>query len=347
VIWHPLLMAVLALDLLAVAFAVFSGITSMRVLSGWDPQSTDLRQVSLEGATDGASLAGRYALTFFVAATVVLVVGISLVLPALVAGAMCGTGVLTAMKGMGGRTLALRAVALALLWVWRTMDGINRSSPRPPATELVARWQLLSLPLLVLAVVTTWRAAIQLDPYQPVSCCQTVYDNFRSAVEATTTLGFSEGTWLLLTGVGGAGLLVLVVFGLRASAARPGLLRPGWLLLLALSWLPVATTTLIRVLTAYFYEVLHHLCPWCLFLPEHGLVGYPLFAALFGVGVEALAVYTANHLAVVEPTLAAAALARRRRALWMMLLALCTFAILSAFPAFAWRLRHGMWLHGL
>lgn len=356
--WHPLMVAVLVVDGLALLFALTAAVTHLRVLLGWEPGSSDPRQIALEGATDAAAIAGRYALWAFVAATALLVLGISLVLPQLVSGAMCGTGVLTAMGGTGQRALALRGLALALLWVWRTLDALNRAAPRPPATPAVARWQLLALPLLALAVIDTARALWALDPARPVDCCQVVYDGFASSAQASTTAGLDDQVWIALTSAGGLVLLALAVLGLRRLSRTVEVLPKlgATLALLAVAWAPVATVTLVRVLSAYHYQVLQHHCPWCLLLPEHWAVGYPLYGALLVVLLEALSALTAARFkpAVVdvagstlaETMLAEAARQRQRRAFVAIIVSVLLFAALTAGPALHWRLSHGVWMHG-
>ena len=350
-IWHPISLAVLALDALALIFFASASVTWLRVLLRWAPEQADPHQIALEAATDGASLATRYGLVFFVASSLALVLGIVQVFPGLVPGAMCGTGVLSAMKGEGARALALRGLALAALWAWRSLDGVNRAHPRPPSVPLVARWHLLAFPLFALSVLATLRALLALDPHVPVDCCQVVYDNFSSPAEAHQSFGLSDSAWLWLTGLGAAALagLALGAWGrIQSEGGRAGRRAPrGWLLLtVTFIWLPVAALTLVRVLAAVHYEVLHHHCPWCLFLPEHGAVGYPLFGALIVIGLEAIAFVAAGQAAHAAPTLRVVARERQGRALKLMLMALVVFLGLSFVPAFLWRLAHGVWMHG-
>ena len=44
--------------------------------------------------------------------------------------------------------------------------------PRLADFPTIARWQLLAVPILGLAVIETARAFLHLDAQQPVSCCQ-------------------------------------------------------------------------------------------------------------------------------------------------------------------------------
>jgi hypothetical protein len=119
--------------------------------------------------------AGAYLLG---ASSVVLVAAWASAFPALVPGAMCGTGVTEAMAGHGGRALALRALALGLLGAWHLLDRFRAreaaarldSSPKAAAVGSAsaawtarrvrccspARWLCL---LLGRARVGCWRSA--------------------------------------------------------------------------------------------------------------------------------------------------------------------------------------------
>ena len=112
---HPVLVAVLALDAMALALLGAAVVTAVRVVLGWAPDSSASAQLTLEARADSASLLGRLGAAALLGATLLLVGAIARVLPSIVPGAMCGTGVLQSMDGLGGRALALRGVALGLL----------------------------------------------------------------------------------------------------------------------------------------------------------------------------------------------------------------------------------------
>jgi hypothetical protein len=343
-ILHPLLIAVMTLDGLALVFSSIAARTHLRVLLEWDEESCGARQIALEAATESASLAGRLVAWLFVAASVLLIVAISVVLPPTVVGAMCGTGVMAATKGLGERALLARAGAVLALWIWRTMDSVNREHPSSPATPRVARWHLLAVPMVAMAAWYNLRSIRQLDPYEPVDCCQAVYDNFRSIAEATSTFGVGDevlGTWTLVGGLLIATAALGHLWRLRRGA---GLLGGGLLAALVVVWVPLAGITLVRVLAAYHYGVLHHHCPWCLFLPTHGAVGFVLFGGLALVGIQGATVLAAGALGRQETRLARAARNHQMRALFWLLAGLIVFAAFGALPALAWRLRHGVWL---
>jgi hypothetical protein len=111
-------------------------------------------------------------------------------------------------------------------------------------------------------------------------------------------------------------------------------------------WLPVAALTLVNNLSAYHYEVLHHHCPWCLFLPEHRLVGYPLYGAMGLIGMEGLTIIILPQMVRENPQAFGHALDRCLRAAKRLTIAGAFFLIVALAPAIAWRLRFGVWMSG-
>lgn len=339
---HPLLMGVAVMDGLALLLLIASALTAVRVLSGWRPGSADRRQIQLETAAEGADLQARFAFWFFAISTVLLIVAIANALPPIVPGAMCGTGVLQAADGRGGRALFFRLLGLAALYIWRTIQNLNRTQPESPLAVLQARVFLLVLPAVFLGVVDTVRAAGRLSSHGPVSCCAVIYDEVRSVTEATSTAGFSDAAWI--RGFFLIGLALLIAAGWAAMVRRASRLTVRLLAISALVWVPVGGVALVRALAAYHYGVLHHHCPWCLFLPDHYGVGYPLFGALGATAMEGSAAWASAAVAARYPAVRDACASRVRRSGRRIIVAVLLFVALSAGPALLWRLRFGVWM---
>jgi hypothetical protein len=341
---HPVLAAVLALDAMALALLGAAVVTAVRVVLGWSPASSASAQLALEARAEGASLLGRIGSAALLGATLLLVGAIAGVLPSIVPGAMCGTGVLQSMDGLGGRALALRGIALGLLAAWHLIDRLNRQHPRAPLTVAAGRGLLLAAPLVVLAVVYTVRALWSLDVQSPVDCCAAVYDRVAPA-GADGQAGWQAGrvwTWAAI-----AGAVVLVVLGV-ATARVPG---PRWrvgaavLAGLSLPWALAAAWATVRHLAAYQYGVLHHRCPWCLLLTEHYAVGFAVFGALAVVAFEGPLALIAARFAIGRPAVAAAAERRGRAAGVRVALAVIAFWLVAGVPPLVWRFRFGTWMH--
>ncbi|UCD77171.1 MAG: hypothetical protein JSW26_17305 [Desulfobacterales bacterium] len=342
-IWHPLLIAVLVGDLLSLLLLLAAAKTAFKITIQWAPQSATSQQIQLERAAETSVLTAKFALGIFFASTLVLIVGITNVLPALIPGAMCGTGVLQATDGLGGRALVFRLLLLGIIYIWLNIEKLNILQPHRPLTQRNARILLLVLPFHLLAASTTMQAVYRMDTHQPVDCCAVVYDQVRNLASAQQAAGIPDTLWLLIFWT----LTIPLVFGgLRAWRAEPSaqVKATGWMALLALLWVPAAAVVLIRVFAAYYYQVLHHHCPWCLFLSDHKFVGIPLFFTLAVVVLEGPTSFLTAKIAATYPEFIQTANMRARIAGLRLLLAAIAFTGMVALPAVIWRLRYGVWL---
>jgi len=339
---HSLLLAVFLTDILTFLLIIGASATAFRIALHWDPQDTSTRQLRLQARSETAALATTWALGLHFLATMALVYAMTNILPGMVPGAMCGTGVLQAMGGSGPRMLIYRLVGLAILWVWWRMEIVNQSLPEAPLVPITARMVLLALPVFGLALQASWQAAQAMDFQQPVDCCAVVYDHFQTLRDARQTLGINNRAWLTAFGA------TTVAMSAAAWAARKAPSHRGLHLLLAtlaVVWLPIAAITLVRVFAAYHYGVLHHHCPWCLFLPEHHLIGFLIWTFWGLVAMEALAALVLSVLAARQPPpLEHHACDHIAKAARNTLIAVLLFSLLTVGPSVWWRLRFGLWL---
>ena len=341
---HPMLLAVLTGDLISLLLLFAAAKTALKTIIEWAPQSAAGQQIQLERAVEAGGLSAKFVLAVFLTSTLGFIAAITNVLPAIIPGAMCGTGVLQATHGLGGPALVYRFLVLGIIYIWLILERLNDLRPDRPLTRGNARILLLAVPFHVLAVSTTLRAVLRIDTHQPVDCCAAVYDQFKNLAIAQQTAGIPNTLWLLIFWI----LTILMVFsGLRARRATPsGRIKiSSWMALLALIWAPTATVVLVRVFAAYYYQVPHHHCPWCLFLFEHHFVGIPLFFSLAIVVLEGPAAFITAKIADQYPQFVQAAVRRCKIAGLRILLATGAFIGMVSLPALFWRLQYGVWLH--
>jgi len=339
---HPLLLAVLTADMMVFLLLLTASATAFRIALNWNPEDTGPEQLRLQARSEVAALAVYGAFGLHLLASAILIYSLTNILPGVVPGAMCGTGVLQAMPSGGPRMLIYRLAATAVFWVWWRVEKVNRALPEGPLVPLSARIVLLLLPVCGLALHAAWQALLALDVQQPVDCCAVVYDQFRSLAEARRTLGVGNVFWGWALGALTPVLTILAWRVWKNPVRRwlPLLLVPA-----AALWLPVAAVALVRILAAYHYGVLHHYCPWCLFLPEHYMVGFPIWAAWLWVALEAPAVLVLSAPFIRQlPGVSAPADDELRHAARNILLALGVFVLLVVGPALWWRLQFGLWL---
>ncbi len=337
---HPLVLAIHAMDGLTLALLIFPGTVAFQVLSVWLPGTAERRQLLLEARTETAAIATRWAFLSFALASLMLVVAVATELPPLVPGAMCGTGVLQASRGRLAAALTLRGLALLLLHLWRVLDSLDRTRPEAPLALPLARLLLVALPAVVVAGSETLGALWNLDLHAPVSCCALVYDAARPTAAAA---GSALPAWALLWPLA---LGVPLLFGLSAHIVRHGLGRGSCAIMgmLTIAWAPLAGMTHVRFLSPYVYGVMQHHCPWCLFLPVHGAVGFPLLLSLVALALEGAAGWLAGSVGKRVSALRPAAEQRTRQSALRVATALALFLFCALLPALGWRLRFGVWL---
>ena len=343
-IWHPLVWAFWAAAVAGSLLYSAAALRAMDVAANWTPMQADKGQLRRERHAETAALLAHGSLVCLAAAAFMGLTGIALVWQRIVPGAMCGTGVLQAMGIVGPRAMLFWGVALILLFGWRVMDGLDDHHPQGVLIPTGARLLITAAPFILLALVHSWQALMRIDSAPPVSCCAAVYDQILSnASESTIRVKLtSAALWISL-----AGSVVLPVSALVAATPRiPGLITGGIIAAMAIGWSVLAAVCVKQVWSAYYYEVLSHPCPWCLFLPDYHGAGFFIFACLALVTLEGVAFWVADHTGKKYAILAGPAGHRRRQAAWRIMSGIILFSILTLGPAMAWRWRTGVWMDG-
>ena len=341
-IWHPLVWAFWAAALTGSVLYAAAAVYALDVAVNDRPERADSRQLEVERRAEAAVLMGKWALGSFGATVLIGLIGITRVWHAIVPGAMCGTGVLQAMGANGGRALLFWSGGLAILYGWRVLVRLDDASPEKSMLDLGMRLLLTVAPLLVLALVHSWQALMHIDAAPPVSCCAAVYDRVLiDANDATRQIWFSR----LSRYISLAGTVFLPAGALLSLKSRPQL-PAGAVAVLAIVWSLASAGAVKHVWSAYYYQVLSHPCPWCLFLPDHHGVGFLIFGCLAVVVLESLALWAARHAGCHHAHLAEPSTRRARTATIRMMFAILLFTLLTVGPALVWRLRYGVWLDG-
>jgi hypothetical protein len=342
---EPTLLAVLVTDFIVMLLILSASWTAYRVLLHWNPESSDRTQLNLEIASETSSIKVRAGAMAFFFSTIVLIVAIANVLPEIVPGAMCGTGVIQATDGMGNRALVFRFVAIFMLFLGWGLEKVDQTIPGSTLVKTNARLMLMALPVVFLSMTATFQTMFGLNIQQPVDCCAAVYDMVRSPGDISVSANIPNAWWVISFLIGA---VFLVVLGLRmwAASGERSIHETAFSAVVSFGWVVVAWITLLEVLSAYHYQVLNHHCPWCLFLSEHCLVGYPLFVALAVTAFEGSIALAVTQIGNKHPRLQSATLARIKKAGFRIVSAVILFLMISGLPAVLWRLKYGVWISG-
>jgi hypothetical protein len=343
VIWHPLTLSIWLLMVLS--WIIYGPMLwrVMRVLPHWAPVASDAGQLRRERHMEWVTHQGRWVFYLQTMIGLLLIMGISSAWPSVVPGAMCGTGVLQAMGTAGVQILWFQLLAVGVIGAWWLNRQLDASQPYGPLIPAQARLLLLAAPIMALASWSWVRALMAVDGSPPVSCCAVIYDQVATN-PLTGVLAPANGAhWL--------GACLLGVGGLTAWGAwqwRCRIILPRAIALIGavtvLGWVVTAVVALRLGVAPYIYQTLSHPCAWCLFLPEHGAVGYLYFGLLTWIAAQDLTLGVAGMMFGRIPPLDPFLMRLQRRAGLGLMLGVLVFGVAAGWPVLAWRWRYGTWL---
>lgn len=273
-ILDSLVLANLGLTGVVTLVALYAGYHALDTARRWNPGSASEEQLALEKRTALVTAAARLVLVgAVVGAALFLVTANSLATR--ITGAMCAYGALAA-SPYGFPALLLKAGPLFAYGSWLALDRTDAATKGQP--HLVTKYRLFTalVPLLIADAAVTAAYFLGLDPQVVVSCC-------------SSTLSSASGFGQVYAEIVHP-LLIFLLF-LALLAALPVLRRrdrPVAFSGAALAAFATGLGTLVLLVAPHVYDAPHY-CPFDLLLPQHGYVGYPLLAALFGGGVHGAA----------------------------------------------------------
>jgi hypothetical protein len=343
-LWHPLLISITAVDVAILTLLLKAGITSFRIIQNWQPESSDTVQLHLEREAESAGIMVQWAFVLTVINSLMVIVAITLVLPRIVPGAMCGMGVMQAIGGRGYFILILRYLAFFLFFIQHALARINQTDPMSSLTVLLSRLTLLVLVFTAMAAYDTVATFLfHLNPTEPVSCCAVIYDQLEASTNESMHHLFQSSFWLILFSVITFIILTLSAKSILSRKFRQKVINEV-LSILGLIWMITAVVCLIYFFAPYIYQVLGHHCPFCLFLPQHYGIGFFMFGLLLWVGMESPLPFFLYQIQAIHSDLSPTIQSRYRRSLLVLFWAVLGFCLLAGFPALLWRIRYGVWI---
>lgn len=282
-ILHPGVLALLVGSLLVSLLLLGSVPHAIEVLRRWDLASGSALQLALERRTYLVSTLVGWVLAFELASLFLLVFTADAVAP-MFTGAMCAAGTLAAnVYGYPALLLRLAGFVGAALWL-----AVNHADNLAPDYPLVRTKHALLLGLAALVPVEGWLQArffLGLHPEVITSCCGSLFSR--------TGTGAGARIAAVSPGVAATALYTTALLAAGAGLAfrrSGGATAAGVHAVAGALALPAGLVAVIAFVSPYVYELPTHLCPFCLLQREYGLVGYPLYGALLGGSVCAMAV---------------------------------------------------------
>ena len=273
-ILHPGILALLVGSSIVLVMMLVAGWTGLKVLSGWDFDSSSAEQLALERKTYLVSTLTSYALGFEIVSGILYLYTVD-DLHRFFVGAMCATGTLNA-NPVGWWVLGVKGLILLLAPIWIVFNHLDRKAGDYPIIRAKYVGLLFLLPLVALDLVLSISFFAGLNPEIITSCCGALFSETGSTVA-------SELASLPLRPMLAAFYLsaaVMVALGLACMLSRSARLR-YLLTASSLAVLLVSLASVVSFLSLYIYELPTHHCPFDMIQKSYSFIGYPIYLSLF------------------------------------------------------------------
>jgi hypothetical protein len=189
-------------------------------------------------------------------------------LSGVVAGAMCGAGVIKA-NGYGNPLLMLKIIILTLGGLWITLNHFDLKSKSYPYIKLKLWLFIVIFTLLSLEFGLDILYFSHIDTTNPVTCCSVIFNQSSN----TLPLGLDTPKLLMLFYL----LFILVVL-MSVMEIYIGVI------ISTILFLYISYYSVVYIFGTYIYELPTHKCPFCMLQSEYYFVGYLVWGLLlFGV----------------------------------------------------------------
>ncbi len=248
------------LVLLVVALA-----NTLTILKSWDFSATTPAQYALEKRA--------YLVVLVILGTLVFKI---LLLPffshtidnlaAIIPGAMCGAGVISA-NSYGSPLLVVKVVVLFMSGIWLFANREDLRAENHPYFRAKLKFFLLIFVTVVLESVLDWMFLLNISTLTPVQCCSGIYGAVGEG--SPLPLGLNVNTLLIL------------FYLLFVSVVVLGLMRYNLLhLFFSAAFLYFGYYTVVYFFGTYVYQLPTHKCPFCMLQKEYYYVGYLIWGSL-------------------------------------------------------------------
>ena len=322
-------LALLSCSAVTLFFASVGSFTALRILRYWDSGSDSEIQIRLEGEIWLSATLMEFGLIVELISVILLVLAADY-FSTLLTGAMCATGALTANQ-YGIPALLSKLLTIFFCALWIILHRLDSSSEKYPLVRLKYILVLLLFPLLTVNAVLLLYYLANLEPEIITSCCGVIFSS--QTRDGYNLLGNFENSLLLTVYgaviflIGASSLLMLAVDQQknRFSILFIGLQTCGWVI-----FYPLSLVVITVIVSPYVYAMPHHRCPFDLLQAHYYWIGYPLYFFLHVAVVAGLTPAVVSLVSWQEKELARQAASYRKRSLWVSLVFLTAFLIITA-----------------
>ncbi len=266
-------------DIFVLVFSVYAVGIGVQIARKWDIQSSTDEQLLLERKTHLVSTVMNYVFGFQMISLLLFVVTVNDHFPALIKGAMCGTGALNT-NSFGWMTLYLKIGGFFIYGLWLVINNLDQKIPEFPLTRQKFYLLLILIPFIFIQIYSELQYYLNINPNIITTCCSISFgdnplsqNSFDSSDDESVKVYLFYGLLILY--------VILAVFGLRKRQTKL-LQRTGYMTgLLSPLLFIAALDALIVHFSKYIYAMPSHHCPFDMLWANYLHVGYLLYGLLF------------------------------------------------------------------
>jgi len=201
----------------------------------------------------------------------------------IVAGAMCGAGVIKA-NAYGNPLLFLKIIVIFLSGFWITINQIDLKSKNYKYT-ILKLWLFVAIFFLMTMEITLDILYFtNIETSKPVSCCSVIFDNRDYLFMGLDVTKIVILFYLLYM------LIVLTTLSKKYAIS----------MLANILFLPIAYYSVVYFFGTYIYQLPTHKCPFCMMQSDYYFVGYLLWGLLIlgvfrGINQSIIEIFFAPH----------------------------------------------------
>ena len=273
-ILHPGILALLIGSTIVFVMMLYASIEGIRIISGWDFQSSSEHQLNLERKTYLISSIIKYALGFEVISTLLFIYTVDDI-HTLFVGAMCATGSLNA-NPIGWYALYSKILVFFCASLWIMLNNLDQKAEDFPLIRPKYAALMFITILIGLDLFFEMRYFLGLNPEVITSCCGSLFSDTSSGIAGE--LSALSMRPMMVTFY--LAVVIFIIAALLCMKSQAAFLRYV-LSVLSLVLFGISIAAMISFISLYIYEMPSHHCPFDIFQKNYHFIGYPIYISLF------------------------------------------------------------------
>lgn len=273
-ILHPGVLSLITGSAIVIVMMVYSSLLGLKILKGWDINSSSSKQLLLERKTYLVSTIMNYVLGFVVLSAFLFIYTVDDI-HGIFIGAMCATGSLNA-NPVGWNVLYTKIIVFFISLIWIAFNYIDQRAEDYPLVRIKYIILLLIIPLVIFDAYFQIKYFLGLKPNIITSCCGSLFSEGGEGIASSlSSLPIKPMMILFYTTIGVFLLNSFLSLRFQNSISRYASA------ILSLAVFVVSIASIISFISLYFYEIPTHHCPFDIIQKNYNFIGYPIYITLF------------------------------------------------------------------